>query len=91
MKAIRDRIPEIAAARGDYITVRTATAEEFRQLLIAKLSEELAEYKDGHSVTELADLVEVAYAIEPDLDAHRTAKARTNGAFTQRLVLVDPA
>lgn len=89
-KAIRDLIPEIAAANGDLIMVTTVEPEPWRHLLVEKLTEELQEFldSDARDLTELADLVEVAYAIAPDLDEYRTAKRAEAGGFNDRWVMV---
>ncbi len=91
VKAVRDRIPEIAAGNGDSVSVIVASEPVFRDELVRKLGEELREFLDSGAadMTELADLVEVAYAICPDLDRYREAKNQTAGAFAERLVMVE--
>lgn len=61
-----------------------------------KLAEELAEYQASGSVEELADLVEVVYALVKarghsleQFETLRLAKVRERGAFENRLFLTE--
>ncbi|MGI6679452.1 MAG: hypothetical protein ACOX2Q_10495 [Dehalobacterium sp.] len=63
-------------------------------MLNIKLSEELAEYQDGNSIEELADLVEVVYAILEfqgvsltEFEKIRQDKISSKGAFKEKLFL----
>jgi predicted house-cleaning noncanonical NTP pyrophosphatase (MazG superfamily) len=66
-KLVRDRIPEILAARGIKHEVRVADRGERLDLLQAKIEEELAEYlaatDDEARLGELADVWEVILAL----------------------------
>jgi predicted house-cleaning noncanonical NTP pyrophosphatase (MazG superfamily) len=96
-KLVRDRIPEIAAAKGQKIRVRRASPAEMPALLRAKLSEECREAmaaKPDELLNELADLVEVAQALAQvhghdaaALEAAQRIKRQHRGGFTQRIVL----
>lgn len=96
-KLIRDGIPEVAAANGDPIRVRVAQPSEMPALLRAKLLEEFNEVMDASTAEllgELADLVEVAYALAAAhghdagmLNAARVGKRVERGAFSKRLVM----
>ncbi|MEV5944660.1 nucleoside triphosphate pyrophosphohydrolase [Streptomyces sp. NPDC051994] len=96
-KLIRDLIPEIAAAHGDYLTVRTARPSELPGLLRAKLAEETTEAitaGDDTLLDELADVTEALHALAAhhghspaDIEAARAAKAAARGGFQQQLVL----
>jgi predicted house-cleaning noncanonical NTP pyrophosphatase (MazG superfamily) len=62
----------------------------------AKLDEELAEYHESHSLEELADLMEVIYAVTQarghtleELETVRAKKAAARGAFQKKLLLRD--
>lgn len=66
----------------------------YKKLLDAKLEEELQEYLASDTVEELADLVEVVYAIlkykEIDIDTFENIiakKAAERGAFDKRILL----
>jgi predicted house-cleaning noncanonical NTP pyrophosphatase (MazG superfamily) len=93
-KLVRDRIPEIIRGDGLEPVITAAGPAEYAARLRDKLGEEVAEFlaSDGH-LTELADILEVVYALaaaggtgQAELEALRAAKAASNGAFTQRLV-----
>lgn len=62
-KLVRDRIPEIIEKSGKKAVIEILDDINYKQLLDEKLGEELREYLDSDSVEELADLVEVIYAI----------------------------
>ena len=94
-KLVRDRIPEIIRAEGQEPAVHTAGPAEYATRLRDKLGEEVAEFlaSEGDPV-ELADILEVVYALAADggtgrdeLEALRAGKAKRYGAFRQRLVL----
>ncbi|GAA4624473.1 hypothetical protein GCM10023196_024750 [Actinoallomurus vinaceus] len=96
-KLVRDRVPELIRAAGRVPEVRVAGDGEYRMLLHAKLYEEVGEFAESGAVEELADILEVVYAlaaangVEPDdLDRLRAAKAARNGSFAQRQVLRRP-
>lgn len=93
-KLIRDRIPEIVEAKGSKAIVEILDAESYGKYLDIKLGEELKEYLEDGSVEELADLVEVVYALLEvkgvtleEFEKIRTAKAEERGAFKKRLLL----
>ena len=62
-KLVRDRIPQIIAGSGVVAEVRTLTDDEYRIFLEAKLDEEVGEYHRDPSLEELADILEVVYAL----------------------------
>ncbi|KOU50544.1 hypothetical protein ADK55_18550 [Streptomyces sp. WM4235] len=97
-KLIRDRIPEIAAARGQQLQVHTAGTNEMVSLLLDKLDEEALEVSEAASneelLGELADVLEVVHALTrlngwtlDDLEAARTRKHQERGGFDGQLVL----
>lgn len=96
-KLIRDKIPQIIEKSGKIAVVETLGNEEYKRLLDAKLNEELQEYlsdDSNDSIEELADLVEVVYAILKykgiDIDEFegiRLKKAAERGTFEKRLFL----
>ncbi|MFI5712645.1 nucleoside triphosphate pyrophosphohydrolase [Kribbella sp. NPDC051620] len=95
-KLIRDRIPDLIRANGEDPITYVAAAAEYRQRLRDKLLEEVDEFLTADStaaIEELADVLEVVYAIAADLGTDRAtleqlrqAKAEERGAFTERLV-----
>lgn len=93
-KLIRDKIPEIIHQSGKNAVIETLDLQSYKQFLDKKLQEELQEYLESDNVEELADLVEVIYAIlkYKDIDLQqfetiRQEKAAKRGAFDKRLLL----
>ena len=93
-KLVRDKIPEIIGETGRVAVVETLDNKEYGKFLDHKLGEELQEYTSSGSIEELADLVEVVYAILKykgiDIDEFegiRMKKVIKRGAFDKRLLL----
>lgn len=93
-KLIRDKIPDIIKETGKQPIIEVLSDEEYKAQLDAKLSEELKEYLAEDSVEELADLVEVVYAILKfkgtsieEFEEIRRNKACKRGGFEKRLFL----
>ena len=96
-KLIRDKIPEIMDAKGVSYEVRELSDEEYIEKLNEKLQEELDEFlsaKPEDQVEELADLVELVYAILAnkgvtidEFEAVRLQKQEKRGGFEQKLLL----
>lgn len=94
-KLVRDRIPEIIEATGARCETKILSDAEYLLLLNAKLDEELAEYHETGDIEELADLLEVIYAITvakgytiPQLDFKRQKKALDRGHFYRKIMLL---
>src|SRR6266542_4209618 len=93
MKLVRDKIPEIMRAAGQRAVVHTADPVEFQVLLRQKLTEEVDEFLMSQDPEELADILEVLYALADclgldaaGLEALREAKAELRGGFAERVV-----
>jgi len=92
-KLVRDKIPDIIAAKGEKAVTRVLGDAEYLQELIKKLGEEYEEFKTDVSLEELADLQEVilaladAIATRQNLEKVRTAKAAERGTFKRRIFL----
>ncbi len=93
-KLIRDKIPQIIEQSGKQANIEEVSGKEYLQLLNAKLGEELQEYLESESIEELADLVEVVYAILDyknvslrEFELIRKQKVTDRGAFIKRLLL----
>ncbi|MEV6757052.1 nucleoside triphosphate pyrophosphohydrolase [Streptomyces sp. NPDC051214] len=96
-KLVRDRIPQIIREAGAEPVIHTADAEEYRARLREKLGEEVAEFlgaDDAQAPEELADVLEVVYALAADLgvtqeqlEKIREAKAKERGGFAERVVM----
>ena len=98
-KLVRDRIPQIIEASGRRPVVRVLEGADYRQALLDKVGEELAELAGatgGEVLGELADLLEVlrALTVEAGFDWDEVtdaadAKAAERGGFQGRVMLVE--
>lgn len=91
-KLVRDKIPEILDKKQVAYEKRIASPEEFKQELIKKLGEEVAEFAEAGTVEELADVIEVVEALKklPDyanVENIRIQKREERGAFDERIIL----
>lgn len=93
-KLVRDRIPEIIVSDGKTCVCETLANEDYLRLLDAKLTEELSEYQESHSLEELADLLEVLRAVVKargwtweELERVRQDKVARRGGFEKKIFL----
>lgn len=93
-KLVRDRIPESIEASGKTCVYETLSDEDYLRLLDEKLNEELAEYQESKSLEELADLLEVMWAVVKargwtieQLEQVRAEKAARRGGFEKKILL----
>ena len=93
-KLIRDKIPEIIEQSGKKCIVEVMDNDTYIEYLDQKLNEELAEYHQDKSIEELADLLEVMYAVVvargysvEELEQIRLKKTEKRGAFEKHLHL----
>ncbi|HHW21399.1 MAG TPA: nucleoside triphosphate pyrophosphohydrolase [Clostridiaceae bacterium] len=93
-KLVRDKIPEIIEKSGRKAITEKVSEEAYYMLLNEKLDEERKEYLESLRVEELADLVEVIYAILEykkvsieDFERMRIEKAAKRGTFKERILL----
>ncbi len=93
-KLVRDKIPGIIKADSFTPIAHIANDEEFREKLLEKIAEEVDEFKENEDPEELADILEVVYAlaslqnISPeDLEKIRAEKAKKRGVFTEKIIL----
>lgn len=91
-KLVRDKIPQIIQADGKSPIIRTLSDEDYLQELDKKLNEEVAEYQADKSIEEMADVLEVLYAIcearghsLEELEHVRKEKREKRGAFKERI------
>ena len=85
---------QIIEQSGKQAVIEKFSGKEYLDSLNAKLGEELQEYLDSQSIEELADLVEVVYAILDDknislqeFELIREQKVQERGAFKEKLLL----
>lgn len=93
-KLVRDKIPEIIEADGRKCDIRIADKNEHYELLEAKLQEEVKEFLEDKNLEELADVMEVLFALadnlgysEEELLKKREEKKEERGGFKEGIVL----
>jgi predicted house-cleaning noncanonical NTP pyrophosphatase (MazG superfamily) len=93
-KLVRDKIPEVIEEDGHKAKFKTLSEKEYVAALDKKLSEEMKEYQADKSIEEMADVLEVLYAIcnargytIDELEAKRQEKNIERGGFEKRLFL----
>ena len=93
-KLVRDKIPEIINADNRRAVTRILDTDEYIKELNTKLQEEVKEYLEDNNIEELADIVEVIYAILDsnnisieEFEKIRKAKVEKRGAFKNRIFL----
>jgi predicted house-cleaning noncanonical NTP pyrophosphatase (MazG superfamily) len=77
-KLVRDKIPEIIQASGATPLTRILETEEYLSCLEAKLDEEVQEFHESKSPEELADILEVVYALA---EAHGCSREQLQQFF----------
>ncbi|MFH0873958.1 MAG: nucleoside triphosphate pyrophosphohydrolase [Candidatus Komeilibacteria bacterium] len=93
-KLVRDRIPDIIAAKGGQAKTHIAAEAEYWLKLKEKLTEEVVEFCQAESTEEMADIQEVLNAIyefknftPAAIETFRLKKAQQRGGFSQRIIL----
>lgn len=93
-KLVRDKIPDIIKNTGKIHHCHILSDEEYLSELDRKLNEECAEYQADKSLEELADMLEVMYAIAEargysvaELERVRAEKAEKRGGFKEKIYL----
>lgn len=94
-KLVRDKIPEIIERNGGKADVRVLSEEEYKQYLEKKLDEETGEYHRDKTIEELADILEVVYALAATAGCSREQLMETcrrkhdaRGGFEARYLLI---
>lgn len=96
-KLVRDKIPEnINSMEGRKCNYKILNNYEYLKELDKKLFEEAHEFVEEHSVEELADLMEVIFAIMKDenisieeVENARKIKNSKKGSFNDKIYLID--
>jgi predicted house-cleaning noncanonical NTP pyrophosphatase (MazG superfamily) len=95
-KLVRDKIPQIIESTGKKATFSILDDENYKHMLDKKLYEELEEYGQERDINELADLVEVIYAIVEqkgysikEFENIRIKKKEKRGGFKDKLLLLE--
>ena len=94
-KLVRDKILEIIKNNGQKSTHKILSDEEYAKELVNKLGEEVDEYKTDKNTDELADIMEVIYALadlhdctHEQLEEIRAEKAKKRGGFNDKIFLI---
>ncbi len=96
-KLVRDKIPEnINSIKGKKCNYKILNDKEYLQELDKKIFEEAHEFIEEHSTQELADLMEVIFAIMKarnismeDVENARKIKNSKKGDFNDKVYLID--
>ncbi|MBQ3494733.1 MAG: nucleoside triphosphate pyrophosphohydrolase [Clostridia bacterium] len=93
-KLVRDNIPNIIEQNGSKCKTRTLSDDEYVLALNKKLEEEVNEYIQSQELEEIADVLEVLYAIMKQknvsfqqIEEIRKQKAKNRGGFDKKLFL----
>ena len=94
-KLVRDKIPEIIRKQGEVPVCRVLESEEYIACLEYKLDEEVGEYHRDRNAEELADILEVVFALADSIGCSREklmeiyqCKHEARGGFRDRIFLV---
>lgn len=93
-KLVRDKIPEIISYDGKKAVSHILSEEDYLAELDKKLMEEVKEYIKDKNLEEMADVLEVLYAIcnargytIEELQTKRKEKAELRGSFQEKIFL----
>ena len=91
-KLVRDKIPEIIKNDGKTPIIEILSNEDYLKELDKKLNEEVAEYQADKSVEEMADILEVLFAVceargysVEELLKVKEAKREKRGGFKDKI------
>ena len=94
-KLVRDKIPLLIAGQGERPILRILDDEEYAECLERKLDEETAEYHRDKTPEELADILEVVFALAEQQGCSRKVlmelyqkKHDARGGFSERIFLI---
>ena len=93
-KLVRDLIPDLIAAQGEKPNIRILDDAEYRDCLSRKLDEEVQEFHKENNLEELADILEVVYALaeinggREELERIHREKHDARGGFSKRIFLI---
>ncbi len=94
-KLVRDNIPQIIEQKGGKAETRILSDEDYHKFLEAKLDEEVGEYHQEKNAEELADILEVVYALassvgctREELEGIYQQKHNVRGGFEKKILLI---
>lgn len=92
-KLVRDRIPEIIESSGNKCEIEVVSDDVALEYLYKKLNEEVSELLEDKNLDEIADVMEVLFAIgskygysEEDILNRRNEKRDSRGGFEDNLI-----
>jgi len=95
-KLVRDKIPHILKQHGLEPKTYICSKKEYASRLQDKLKEEVNEFLKDDTLEELADILEVIYAIaksrgtsKKELEKIRSGKKEKRGAFDKKIILLE--
>lgn len=93
-KLVRDKIPKIIEEKGMKAYTYIVDEDKLEKALICKLDEEFKEFIESLAIEELADIVEVVYAILnvrkvslTEFEKIRLEKLENRGGFKEGIIL----
>ena len=94
-KLVRDKIPAIIEQNGQIPVIRILGDAEYAHYLEQKLDEEVSEFHKDKNVEELADILEVVYALAENMGHTKEEllevcqkKHDERGGFRDRIFLI---
>lgn len=95
-KLVRDNIPQIIQAQGDYCEFEIVSDKnKLIQLLETKVMEEWQEYIDSKDISEIADTIEVLFSLAERKGTTRNQllelmneKTKQRGGFNKGILLI---
>src|SRR6266540_3392074 len=95
-KLVRDKIPDLIRQRGSQPITQILAPDTYKKELQRKLGEEVAEFCESGQMEELADILEVIFALAAvegvshfKLEDIRQRKLAERGGFTRRILLIE--
>ncbi len=95
-KLARNNLHENLASKGGKAITRILSDEEYKIALFNKLQEEVKEFLEEPIPEELADVLEVVYALAPliagsreELEKVRLAKREHGGGFDKKMFVIE--
>lgn len=93
-KLVRDKIPELIRSQGETPHIRILSGQAYTAALERKLDEETMEFHREKNPEELADILEVVYALAENLGCTKEEllriyeqKHEERGGFRERIFL----
>lgn len=93
-KLVRDKIPKIIESSGNKCEIEVVSDDVALEYLYKKLNEEVGELLEDKNLDEIADVMEVLFAIaskygygEEDVLSRRNEKKDSRGGFKDNLIL----